>query len=272
MENTTTSHHANTLSRFLSIGCCVGVSAQLKETDVNSKVVECIPLQGPWMNVHCTDDAPPAELVQAVAELLHRPCGGPGHAVFRGSAADLGVARTRLFQVALLQAVWTEMVRRKWAPFAPDQVRLNQFEANDGRLPREVVGDVVTFKRLHFDPHSVLFAHLYEAPVNLTGGVISLVDVHNYLQHTGCALSDAFEPLYAPGHDGRLVARDEHRSRMLHRYAHNVEPPASSELMLLLVRNDPSAGVAHEIAEVRAVDSALPTVRRFYRTSIAPHH
>ena len=118
----------------------------------------------------------------------------------------------------------------------------------------------------------MIFAHLYEAPVNLTGGTISLVDVRRYLLDTGCALGDAFKPLYAPGHNGRLVAREEHRSPMLQRYAHHVEPPAPDELLLLLVRNNPSAGVAHEIAEVQAVDGTLPTVRRFFRASIAPHH
>lgn len=239
---------------------------------MSSKLASSMTPQGPWLTVGSSDNAPPTELVRAVAELLHRPCGGLGHAVFRGSATEFGVARTRLFQVALLQAVWTEMIRREWAPFGPDEVRLNQFEANDGRLPRDIVGDVVTFKRLHFDPYSVVFAHLYEAPENLAGGIISLVDVRSYLQDTCCALGEAFEPLYAPGHNGRLVARDEHRSRMLQRYAHHVEPPDLGELMLLLVRNDPAAGVAHEIAEVQAVDGTLPTVRRFFRASIAPHH
>jgi hypothetical protein len=139
-------------------------------------------------------------------------------------------------------------------------------------LPRDIVGDVVTFKRLHFDPYSLVFAHLYEPTENLSGGAISLVDVRSYLQDSGCALSDAFEPLYAPGHNGRLVARDIHRSRMLPSYTHTVEPPAEGQLMLLLVRNDPYDGVAHEIAEVQAVDYALPTARRFFRTSIAPPH
>jgi hypothetical protein len=204
--------------------------------------------------------------------LLDRPSGGPGHAVFRGSVSEIGVCHARQFQIRLLQAVWTEMMRRNWFRFGANEVRLNQFEANDGQLPEDIVGDVVTFKRLHFDPHSLVFAHLYEAPANLTGGTISLVDVCRYLQDTGCTLDDAFEPLHAPGHNGRLVARDEHRSRMLRSYASQVEPPAPDELMLLLVRNDPSVGVAHEIAEVHVVDSALPTVRRFFRTSISPHH
>ncbi len=236
------------------------------------RLADSMALRAPWLAVGASGGSAHADLARAVAKLLHRPSGGPGHAVFRGSATELGVARTRQFSVSLLRAVWTEMIRRKWAPFGPDEVRLNQFEANDGRLPKDIVGDVVTFKRLHFDPYSVIFAHLYEAPANLTGGTISLVDVRRYLLDTGCALRDAFEPLYAPGHNGRLVAREEHRSRMLQRYAHYVEPPAPGELVLLLVRNDPSAGVAHEIAEVQAVDGTLPTVRRFFRASIAPHH
>jgi hypothetical protein len=245
---------------------------QMKGFDVSSKLADAMPLPRPWATGGYSDDMPLAELAQTVAELLHRPSGGPGYAVFRGPVTQLGMARTRLFQGGLLQAVWLEMIRRNWAPFGPDEVRLNQFEANDGRLPRAIVGDVVTFKRLHFDPHSVVFAHLYEPPENLVGGTISLVDVRSYLQDRGCALSSAFEPLFAPGHNGRLVARDEHRSRMLEMYAHNVEPPAPGELMLVLVRNDPLAGVAHEIAEVAAANGTLPTVRRFFRTSIAPHH
>lgn len=213
----------------------------------------------------------PAELVQVVTEALHRSPGGPGYAVLRGSAGP-GVAQARTFQRALLLAVWAEMTRRDWAPLSPADVRLNQFEANDGQLPREIVGDVVTFKRLHFDPYSMVFGHLYEAPRNLAGGTISLVDVRGYLRDTGCALGDAFKPLRAPGHNGRLVARDEHRAPMLERYAHHVEPPSPGELMLLLVRNDPDDGVAHEVAEVRALDHARSVSRRFFRTSIAPHH
>lgn len=239
---------------------------------MGSKLAGSMTLQASWLTAGSSDGFPPGDLARAVAELLHRPSGGPGFAVFRGSAAELGVARTRQFQVALLRGVWTEMIRRNWVPFRPGEVRLNQFEANDGRLPRDVVGDVVTFKRLHFDPYSVVFAHLYEAPENLTGGTISLVDVSSYLLDIACALGEAFEPLYAPGHNGRLVAREEHRRGMLQRYAHHFEPPAPGELMLLLVRNDPSVGVAHEIAEVHVVDGTLPTARRFFRASIAPHH
>lgn len=244
----------------------------LKGIDVGSDLADFRRLQASWLAIGSGENPAHADLARATAELLHRPSGGPGYAVFRGSAAELGVARTRQFQVSLLQSVWTEMIRRKWVPFGPDEVRLKQFEANDGQLPEDIVGDVVTFKRLHFDPYSAVFAHLYETPTNLAGGTISLVDVHRYLRDTGCALGETFEPLYAPGHNGRLVAREKHRSRMLQNYAHHVEPPGADELMLLLVRNDPSAGVAHEIAEVQMVDSTLPTARRFFRTSIAPHH
>jgi hypothetical protein len=239
---------------------------------MNLKAPGSMPLEKLRPTVSSSDDRPPTALVQTVADMLHRPTGGPGHAVFRGLVSELGVSRTRLLQTALLQAVWMEMIRRNLVAFGPEDVRLNQFEADDGRLPQDIVGDVVTFKRLHFDPYSVIFAHLYEATENLAGGTISLVDVRSYLRDTGCALSDAFEPLYALGHNGRLVARDGHRSRMVSGYAQTVEPPADGELMLLLVRNDPYAGVAHEIADVRAVDPTLPTTRRFFRTSIAPHH
>jgi hypothetical protein len=212
------------------------------------------------------------DLASAVAELLHRPHGGPGYAIMRGSIANLGLDRARSFQVSMLRAVWQEMIRRKWARYGSDEVRINEFEANDGRLPRDIVGDVVTFKRLHFDPFSLVFAHLYEPAENLTGGNVSLVDVENYLRDNRCTLGDVFEPLYALGHNGRLVAREEHRQPMLQMYAHTVEPPSPGDLLLVIVRNDPSVGVAHEIAEVHAIDPGLPTKRRFYRTSIAPHH
>jgi hypothetical protein len=232
-----------------------------------------IPIEGSWLDGnldHC--GALPIELAQAAAEQLHRPNGGPGYVIMRGSAVDLGLHQTRAFQVALLRAVWEDMVRRKWVWRRPDEIRLKEFEAVDGKLPREIVGDVNTFKRLHFDPFSLIFAHLYEAVSNLTGGTISLVDVDGYLRDSHHTLSDVFEPLHAPGHNGRLVAKEEHRQSMLRMYAHNVEPPRSGDLLLLIVRNDPSVGVAHEIGEVYAVDPTLPTLRQFYRTSIAPHH
>lgn len=240
---------------------------------MNSASDTFIPIEGSWLDDHSDHCGTfPFELAQAVAEQLHRPNGGPGYAIMRGSTVDLGLHQTRAFQVALLGAVWEDMVRRKWVRHRPDEVRLNKFEAVDGKLPRDIVGDVITFKRLHFDPFSLIFAHLYEAPNNLRGGTVSLVDVDSYLRDSCCTLSDAFEPLYAPGHNGRLVAKAEHRQPMLRMYAHNVEPPRPGDLLLLIVRNDPSAGVAHEIGEVHAVDRTLPTMRRFYRTSIAPHH
>lgn len=218
------------------------------------------------------DGSIPTEWIPTIARLLHRPFGGPGYAIIRGSLIDLDLARARIFQASLLRAVWQEMLGGGQISSKSKPFRLKEFEAVDGQLPRNIVGDVITFKRLHFDPFSVTFSHLYEAQQNLSGGAVSLVDVHSYLQDAGCSLEDAFEPLHAPGHFGRLVARHEHRQRMLQGYVHTFEPPPAGDLMLLMVRNDPFVGVAHEIAEVQAIDAALPTLRRFYRASIAPRH
>jgi hypothetical protein len=240
---------------------------------VNPKSATFTEIESSWLDDnsdHC--GTLPIELAQAVAEQLHRPYGGPGYAILQGSTVNLGLYQARAFQVALLRAVWEDMARRRWVSHRPEDVRLKKFEAVDGKLPREIVGDVTTFKRLHFDPFSLIFAHLYEATSNLTGGIVSLVDVDSYLRDSSHTLNEVFEPLYAPGHNGRLVAKEEHRESMLRAYAHNVDPPRSGDLLLLIVRNDPSAGVAHEIGQVRAVDPALPTKRQFYRASIAPHH
>jgi hypothetical protein len=227
---------------------------------------------GLWVSDATGDAMPASDLVNTTTDLLHQIGDGVGFVACRGDAAELVVHRSRARQVALLEAVWAEMVRRRWNPCAPDEVRLNTFEANDGRLPREIVGDVFTFKRLHFDPHSILFSHLYEAPQNLEGGDIALVDVRGYLHDNGLDLSEVFEPLHLPGHNGRLIVRDEHRLSMLASYATHVAPPAPGELLLLMVRNDPSVGVAHQIADIRPIDATVPCVRRFFRASIAPHH
>lgn len=216
--------------------------------------------------------AVPQALISEVASLLHRPVGGPGYAVIKAAGSDLRLESVRDFQVALLQGIWDEMESREWMSYRSNEVRLNRFEANDGRLPRDLVGDVLTFKRLHFDPYSLVFGHLYEPPSNCAGGVIELVDVSGYLRDTGLQLTDVFAPLHAPGHNGRLVALEEHRRTMLSTYAQAVSPPSPGEFMILLIRNDPIAGVAHEIREVTVVDPTAPWQRRFYRTSFAPHH
>lgn len=215
---------------------------------------------------------PTRELVDAASLELHRSDEGAGYVALRLNIADISVDKCRELQIGLVCAVWEAMLASRLTHHGREDVRLNTFEANDGSLPREIVGDVSTFKRLHFDPHSILFAHLYEEPRNLTGGRISLVDVRTYLNVNGLEVRDAFDPLHRPGHDGRLVARDEHRSHMLEKFADNIDPPGVHELLLLLVRNDPMWGVAHEIEEVRPIDPALPVLRRFYRASIAPHH
>ncbi|WP_328451993.1 hypothetical protein [Amycolatopsis sp. NBC_00438] len=212
------------------------------------------------------------ELVGMLTSELHRSQGGNGYVALRVSAAERSIAQFRTAQIALVQAIWEEMLRRQLTHHSRKDVRLNMFEANDGSLPKEIVGDVSTFKRLHFDPYSIFFAHLYEPPKNLTGGRISLVDVHGYLGRNGLNLLDVFEPLHLPGHNGRLVARREHRLRMLEEHAHHVDPPAEGELLLVIVRNDPIVGVAHEIEKIRPLSSTEPIARRFFRTSMAPHH
>lgn len=215
---------------------------------------------------------PMADLVDSVTSALHQSDGGPGYAAINGLESELGLERSKSFQVNLVEAIWAEMIRRHLNPYPPDAARLNRFEANDGHLPPEIVGDTVTFKKLHFDPHSIFFAHLYEAAENLSGGVISMVDVRRYLSDTGLVIGDVFRPLNRFGHDGRLVARDEHRPLMLNSYAHRIDPPGVGRLLLLIVRNDASVGVAHEIEHVRVIDPSRQSARRFVRVSIAPHH
>lgn len=225
-----------------------------------------------WIAAHDGTSRLDPEFISLMTRQLHRDDGGRGWVEVRWSFADTSVERCREQQVALVCALWNDMVTRRLTSRCWQSVRLNTFEANDGRLPKEIVGDVSTFKRLHFDPYSIVFAHLYEPTSNLVGGVVSLVDVRGYLDRHGLHLRDAFDPLYLPGHNGRLVARDSHRSRMLAEHAEHVDPPAPGELVLLVVRNDPVAGVAHEIAETRAIDPNAPMTRRFFRASIAPHH
>lgn len=225
-----------------------------------------------WIRDEDGNVRPDEQLVRTTTRELHRSDGGRGYLALRADVADVSVEQCRRLQVALVCAIWEEMLARRLTSHGRDEVRLNTFEANDGSLPKEIVGDVSTFKRLHFDPYSVLFAHLYEESRNVTGGRISLVDVRSYLDLHNLKVLDVFDPLHLPGHSGRLVARDEHRSRMLEGHAHHVDPPGAGELLLLLVRNDPTVGVAHEIEEVRRIEPKVPTVRRFYRASIAPHH
>jgi len=215
---------------------------------------------------------PNAELVTALTRELHRSEGGQGYVALRANLSDISVTQGRDRQIALVLAIWDEMLVRRLTSHDRGHVRLNAFEANDGSLPSEIVGDVSTFKRLHFDPYSIFFAHLYEEPRNLLGGRVSLVDVRGYLKGKDLELLDVFDPLRLPGHNGRLVAREEHRSRLLEDHASHIDPPGPGELLLLMVRNDPTVGVAHEIEEVRPIDPAAPVVRRFFRASIAPHH
>jgi hypothetical protein len=178
----------------------------------------------------------------------------------------------RAFQEALTVGVWKEIIARRWHPLGQDATRLNRFYANDGSLPREIVGDTVTYKRLHFDPHSILFSHLYEPLENLSGGEISLVDVRSYLGIVGLSLDEVFRPSRIPGHEHRLVAVDKHRDALLAEHSVRLRPPSPGDLLLVMVVNDPFMGVAHEIADIRTIEPDKPIARRFFRTSIAPHH
>lgn len=235
-------------------------------------VIDALSVRGTYTFGCDGTPVPDRGMVVSVARALHQNDGGVGYAVFDDLDSELGPAAAKEFQISLINSVWDEMMRRGWSPCAGSEVRLNRFNANDGSLPVEVVGEAVTYKKLHFDPHSILFAHLYEAPVNLSGGAISLVNVRAYLDATGSSFDAVFRPSRRPGHELRMVARDEHRQILLSDYARVVMPPDPGHLLLVMVRNDPVVGVAHEIAAVRTIDPAEPITRRFFRTSIAPHH
>lgn len=215
---------------------------------------------------------PHSDLVASVASMLHQTNGGVGYALFDDLGAELGLDRGKAFQIALTNAVWDEMIRRGWNPCASSETRLNVFQANDGYLPREIVGDSITYKKLHFDPHSIFFAHLYEPTENLQGGAISLVDVRAYLASAGLQLDEVFRPSRKPGHERRLVARGQHRAILLRDYTTIVHPPEEGQLLLIMVRNDPTVGVAHAIDPVQKIKNGQRTARRFFRTSVSPHH
>jgi hypothetical protein len=229
-------------------------------------------VQGQFVYGSDGEPRPNDELVQSVTQMLHKIDDGVGYVVFDDLGGALGLTGSKAFQAELTKAVWDEMIRRGWNPCARLEARLNMFEANDGSLPVEIVGDTVTYKKLHFDPHSIVFAHLYEPPVNLHGGAISLVDVRRYLDVTRLRFDEVFRMSRQPGHDLRRVARQEHHDALLREYATVIHPPEQGRLLLVMVRNDPHVGVAHEIGAVHAINPGEPTARRFFRTSVAPHH
>jgi hypothetical protein len=216
---------------------------------------------------------PGTELVERLTTQLHQTFGGIGFAVLRGLQDLFAYSQQQSkFTVSLILAIWREMLARGWTDLNDEDVRLNVFEANDGSLPVEIVGDTVTYKKLHFDPHSILFAHLYEAPRNLSGGAITFVNVRAYLEAEGLAFNDVFGPSTRLGHERRLVARSAHQTPLLERFGTTVTPPAPGKTLLIIVRNDPVVGVAHEIAPVVRINDDEPIERRFLRASIAPHH
>jgi hypothetical protein len=218
--------------------------------------------------------APSTDLVHAVADLLQQgpPSFGPGFALIRDLHRWTDAERRNSFQIALTNLVWLEFVRRGWNDVETERTRLNFFQASDGDLPVDLVGSTVTFKRMHFDPHSIFFAHYYEPPVNLSGGELRLVDVRSYLAATALELEEVCVALEDRGNEGRLVVLDEHREAMLERHAVTLAPPGPEQSVLLLVRNDPVLGVAHEISPIASKRPDQPFRRRFVRTSIAPIH
>lgn len=221
-----------------------------------------------------SNGAPSMALVRAIADRLQQgpPSFGPGFALIRDLHRWTNDKRRNSFQIALTNLVWSEFVRRGWNDIEMEGSRLNFFEASDGELPVDLVGSSVTFKRMHFDPHSLFFAHYYEPPENLSGGELRLVDVRSYLAATALELEDVCVALEDRGNEGRLVVLDDHREAMLERHAVTVVPPRPEQSLLLLVRNDPVLGVAHEISPIAAERPNEPFRRRFVRTSIAPIH
>ena len=188
--------------------------ARIGRANVVPGSAELLSVQGRYTYCNYGVPAPDEDLVACVTGLLHQIDGGVGYVVFDDLGEELGLVESKRFQVALINAVWEEMIRRNWNPCARIQARLNLFEANDGSLPIEIVGDTVTYKKLHFDPHSIVFSHLYETPENLCGGLISLVNVRGYLDATGLHFNDVFRPSRRLGHELRMVVRDEHHSTL----------------------------------------------------------
>ena len=215
---------------------------------------------------------PGGELVRTVARHLDRRApGAAGYFVIDGMSDLLaGRAAADAFQAQLMREVWAYLGARGWDECAT-QTRLNMFLAEDGRLPEELVGRAATFKTLHLDPHSIIFAHRYEPPENISGGDVLLVDARGYLRDHKLASADVFYALHGKHDEGRLVAREEHRAGMLAAYCTRVPAPASG-CRLVIVRNHLDYGVAHEITEINPTVPGRAWRRSFLRTSIAPLH
>jgi hypothetical protein len=222
----------------------------------------------------CAGDAirPRGELVRTVAGHLDRRAqGAAGYFVIDGMSDQLvDQAAADTFQAQLMYDVWAELGARGWGECSM-QTRLNMFLADDGRLPEGLVGRTATFKTLHLDPHSIIFAHRYEPPENVLGGDVLLVDARSYLRDNELASTDVFYVLHGKHDEGRMVAHEEHRASMLAAYCTRVPVPTSG-YRLVIVRNHLDYGVAHEITEIKPAVPGKAWRRSFLRTSIAPLH
>lgn len=219
-------------------------------------------------------DLPLEEIVRALLDRLDRSCNlaAPGYAVVPVPSAMSPDHVIGLMSESVTRVVSSILVRRgQQADLS--RCRLNVFYARDGALPIEIVGESMTFKALHLDPHSIVFAHLYHPTTNLRPIEMRLIDVASYLRSSSLTPAQVFEPRSVPHDPDRLVARPEHRRRLIATHTiHTQVLPVSGDPVVVFVRNDPIEGVAHEVSDPEPVLPSSSFERNFVRVSVSLEH
>jgi len=175
-------------------------------------------------------------------------------------------------QRQLMWTVWSLLEAADHTLPRAHEVRLNHFIAQDGHLPTELTGGRrYTIKSIHFDPHSIVFSHCYPQICGGVGGEVTVVDVEGYLRAHRLPVNAAFAPSLASADRGRMLIRPEHREAILTSFAHTLRSATPGRAIMVLIRNDPYRGVAHQIEPVTPYNGQKVS-RKFTRCSVAKPH
>lgn len=218
--------------------------------------------------------APGADVVGRLVELVAR---GEGLAVVHGAAAlltangldihdeaDAVVARDYL--EAIFRAFTAEVDLAEHTPVVMgyDQVAsmdVDGFNKNTSFTPNSdhtESREFLTTKCVHFDAATTFIGNVYGPNTNISGGRPIVSDTREYCRTTGVDPADLIELM---PHSYNVAVKQEHTDAILADHSAALEIDLTDDMVMVVLNNEVSGGLAHAGSTPRLADSAKPGKR-----------
>lgn len=239
----------------------------VKQADIDVSAYEVSLVDGKFTSV-------PGDLTTRLVELV---ADGAGLAVLRGASAllarhgldirdEAAAAVARDYFEAIFREFSAEV---DFAPHTPvamgyDQVAsmdVDGFNKNTRFTPNSdhtESREFLTTKCVHFDAATTFIGNVYGPYTNITGGLPIVSDTREYCRATGVDPADLVELM---PHSYNVAVREEHTAAILADHSLALDVDLDDDMVMVVLNNEVSGGLAHAGTAPRLTDPAKPGKR-----------